>query len=241
VVHPRQRPEPRDGRRSSHRTLTYAAAIAPVDDDTGLVTAARAGDRTALDALLRHHYDRLWRVCRRVVGDDQDAQDALQNALVAIARGIRNFDGRSSFGTWSYRIATNASLDELRRRARRPLAGGFGAGPGDDDVAGVFDRLPGAGATGPALVGGRAGFVADGGMGAVVERLDVDEALARVPEPFRVAVVLRDLCDLDYAEIARIIDVPVGTVRSRIARGRAVLADLLGNPAPASDRPTTEP
>ena len=182
-------------------------------------------------------------MCRRIVGDDHDAQDALQNALVAIARAIRNFDGRSSFGTWSYRIATNASLDELRRRGRRPVPGALGAGPGGEDGvgAGLLDQVPAGGATGPALVGGRSGLVADGGMGAVVERLDIDGALARVPEPFRVAVVLRDLCDLDYAEIARVLDVPVGTVRSRIARGRAVLADLVGNSTPAADRPTTEP
>ena len=64
---------------------------------------------------------------------------------------------------------------------------------------------------------------------------------ARLPYEFRVAVVLRDLCDLDYAEIGRVLDIPPGTVRSRIARGRAQLADLLGNPATAPDRPTTSP
>jgi RNA polymerase sigma-70 factor (ECF subfamily) len=62
-----------------------------------------------------------------------------------------------------------------------------------------------------------------------------------VPDPFRAAVVLRDLCELDYAEIARVLDIPVGTVRSRIARGRALLSGLLGNPAATSDRPTTSP
>ena len=84
-------------------------------------------------------------------------------------------------------------------------------------------------------------MVADGGIGAVDGRLDVDAALARVPDPFRAAVVLRDVCDLDYAEIARVLDIPVGTVRSRIARGRASLSGLLGNPAAPSDRPTTSP
>ncbi len=189
------------------------------------------------------------------MGDDHDAQDALQDALVAIARGIRRFDGRSSFGTWSYRVATNACLDELRRRRRRPIPGALG-GPADDGGpwagggaggpdggggGGRFDPLDQVGAgSGPVLVGGRAGLVADGGIGAVAERLDVDAALARVPETFRIAVVLRDLCDLDYAEIARILDVPIGTVRSRIARGRALLTDVVGNSAPGSDRPTTE-
>lgn len=76
---------------------------------------------------------------------------------------------------------------------------------------------------------------------AVADRLDVDAAVARLPDDFRAAVVLRDLCDLDYAEIARVLDIPAGTVRSRIARGRAQLADLLGNPTVSDDRPSTRP
>ena len=93
--------------------------------------------------------------------------------------------------------------------------------------------------------------MADGGFagGAAIDprveglgdRIEVDAALARLPYEFRVAVVLRDLCDLDYAEIARVLDIPPGTVRSRIARGRGQLADLLGNPAAEPDRPTTSP
>ena len=75
----------------------------------------------------------------------------------------------------------------------------------------------------------------------MADRIEVDAALSRLPYEYRVAVVLRDLCDLDYAEIARILDIPPGTVRSRIARGRAQLADLLGNPAAEPDRPTTSP
>jgi RNA polymerase sigma-70 factor, ECF subfamily len=96
---------------------------------------------------------------------------------------------------------SNACLDELRRRARRPV-------PGDDALA-TFDGVP------------------DAGVDAVAGRLDADGALARLPYEFRVAVVLRDLCDLDYAEIASLLDLPPGTVRSRIARGRAQLAALL--------------
>jgi RNA polymerase sigma-70 factor (ECF subfamily) len=74
---------------------------------------------------------------------------------------------------------------------------------------------------------------------AVADRLDIDAALALLPQDFRAAVVLRDLCDLDYAEIARVLGIPPGTVRSRIARGRGQLADLLGNPTEQQDRPST--
>jgi RNA polymerase sigma-70 factor (ECF subfamily) len=89
--------------------------------------------------------------------------------------------------------------------------------------------------------GGFGGAAIDPGVEGLAGRMEVDDALARLPWEFRVAVVLRDLCDLDYAEIARLLDIPPGTVRSRIARGRGQLADLLGNPAAESDRPTTSP
>ena len=89
-------------------------------DDAALVAAARAGDRDALDRLLRRHYDRVHAVCRRIAGAGRDADDAAQEAMIGIVRGLARFDGRSAFSTWVYRIATNAALDELRRRRRRP-------------------------------------------------------------------------------------------------------------------------
>jgi RNA polymerase sigma-70 factor (ECF subfamily) len=160
-----------------------------------------------------------------MAGNDADAQDALQEGLIALARGIRRYDGRSAFTTWAYRVVTNACLDELRRRGRRPL-------PRSLVPTDAGDPAPG-----PPVVAD----AGDAGVEAVAVRLEVDAALARLPEGFRAAVVLRDLCDLDYAEIGRVLGVPAGTVRSRIARGRAQLAALLGNPAAPGDRPTTSP
>jgi RNA polymerase sigma-70 factor, ECF subfamily len=184
-----------------------------------------------------------------MAGNDADAQDALQDALVAIARGIRRFDGRAAFGTWAYRVATNACLDELRRRRRRPVPGALGtpggrAGQPGGEVIGP-DPLDLLDADARLVAGSHSGgadpMSVDGGIAAVADRLDADSALARLPADFRAAVVLRDLCDLDYAEIARVLDVPPGTVRSRIARGRALLADLVGNPDLPPDRPTASP
>jgi RNA polymerase sigma-70 factor (ECF subfamily) len=185
--------------------------------DTALALAAAAGDRAALETLLDRHADLVHAVCRRIVGHPEDALDATQEALVAVARGIHRFDGRSQFTTWLYRVATNAALDELRRRKRRPVP---------------VDVVPE-----PVRTAGGGVATTD----AVDARLVVDAALARVPAEFRVAVVLRDLCDLDYAEIAEILDVPPGTVRSRISRGRAALAEALGNPPPPSERPSEQP
>lgn len=141
----------------------------------------------------------------------EDALDATQNALIAVARGIRRFDGRSAFTTWLYRVAMNAALDELRRRNRRPIP---------------VETLP----------EGHAATATD----QVDARIDLDAALGSLPVDFRVAVVLRDLCDLDYAEIATVLDVPVGTVRSRISRGRDALAALVGNPRRDTRRPTEQ-
>lgn len=184
--------------------------------DAALAGAAAEGDRRALDTLLERHLDRVHAICRRVVGDPDDALDATQEALIAIARGIGRFDGRSAFSTWCYRVATNAALDELRRRGRRPR-------PTD-----AVDESP---------VGSA--------EGSVDARLDVDRALAEIPEEFRVAVVLRDLVDLDYPEIADVLDVPIGTVKSRIARGRAALRATIarhdpGNRTAPDQRPRTQ-
>lgn len=184
------------------------------------MAAAQQGDRSALDALLRRHHDRIAAVCRRLAGNDADGQDATQEALIAVARGIGRFDGRAAFTTWAYRVATNAALDELRRRRRRPTPGlpdddGTGSGPG-----------------GPAR--------GSAGIEALPGRMAVDAALEQLAAEFRAPVVLRDLCDLDYAEIAEALDIPPGTVRSRIARGRAQLARLLAerNQEAPGERPS---
>ena len=83
--------------------------------------AAADGDSAALDELLRSHTALVHGVCRRILGNPDDALDATQEALLAIARKIGSFDGRSKFSTWAYRVATNAALDEARRRGRRPV------------------------------------------------------------------------------------------------------------------------
>lgn len=190
-------------------------------DDGTLVQLAQQGDRRALEQLLRLHHDRMHAVCRRITGNDADAADATQEAMIAVVRGLPRFDGRASFGTWVYRIATNASLDELRRRRRRPIP----TTPPDPDHAAES-----------------ADPTASGRFDAIAEREILDAALADLAEEFRVAVVLRDVADLDYAEIAEVLGVPAGTVKSRIARGRAALANALGgNRSGDSDRPSGRP
>lgn len=186
-------------------------------DDAELVRRWVEGrDRAAVELLLRRHESRLRLLCHRLCGRD-DGEDALQDALVAVVRGLPRFDGRSQFSTWSYRVATNACLDELRRRRRRPRPVeeppevAAPADPGADDARDRRDELL--------------------------------AALAALPEEFRSAVVLRDVMDLDYSAIAEILDVAPGTVRSRIARGRARLLEVVGpgNRPPTGDVQPLEP
>ncbi|MGH9023256.1 MAG: RNA polymerase sigma factor [Acidimicrobiia bacterium] len=173
-------------------------------DDAELAGAAGKGDRRALEELLERHLDRVHAICRRILIHPEDALDATQEALIAVVRGISRFDGHSAFTTWLYRVVTNAALDEARRRQRRPRP--LEVPPETTSSAPEVDSR-------------------------VAARLDVGAALGRLSPEFRAAVVLRDVCDLDYVAIATILGVPVGTVRSRIARGRAALAEALGDSA----------
>lgn len=168
------------------------------------LASARLGDRDALDAVLRRQYPQVLSLCTRLCGNPADAADATQEAMIAIVRGLPGFDGRSAFSTWVYRVATNACLDEIRRRGRRPIP------------AERIEATPTA--------------TAD-----LDSRMDIESALRTLPIEFRAAVVLRDLCGLDYDEIAGVLAIAPGTVRSRIARGRAALARRMGNQNDSAD------
>ncbi|MDQ3737614.1 MAG: sigma-70 family RNA polymerase sigma factor [Actinomycetota bacterium] len=158
---------------------------------------------------MRRHIDRIHAVCARIIGHSRDADDAVQNAMISIVRSLDRFDGRAAFGTWAYRIATNSALDELRRRKRRPQL--HVVNDEDGQPPEISDPL------------------SHRHVDAVVDRMAIDEALASLPDEFRTAVVLCDVSQLGYAEIAETLNIPIGTVKSRIARGRALLVERLGN------------
>ena len=193
----------------------YPQSIRGAADDTVLVNRARKGDQAAFDALLRRHYNHIYAICRRLAGNEADALDAAQEALITLVRRIDRFDGRSKFTTWMHRVVTNACLDELRRRGRRPVPS-----PVEEQPLAAVERP----------VAESAG-----------DRVDIEAALAQLPEAFRVPVVLCDQLGLTYEEIAEEMDIAIGTVRSRISRGRRRLAELLsGNPDNPSQRHTGE-
>src|SRR4051794_10816656 len=134
----------------------------------------------------------LYSVAYRLTGNDSDARDLVQDTLLRVRTGLRTYTPGSMEG-WLSRIATNVFLDDVRRRARRPL----------DLLPDDPDRVL------PAAVG------ADEALAAEVLPEEIQAAIARLPDEFRVAVVLSDVVGLTYAEIGETLDVPIGTVRSR--------------------------
>ena len=183
-------------------------------DDRTLVAAHVAGDPDAFTILVRRHRDRLWAVALRTLRDREDAADALQDALLSAYRNAAGYRGDAAVTTWLHRVVVNACLDRMRRRAARPSV------PlGDTDVAGMHDD-----------------------HAALERHLDVQAALARLPEPQRAAIVLVDLQELSVAEAAEFLGVAEGTVKSRCSRGRVALGRLLrGTPEQGGGTPGNLP
>lgn len=175
-------------------------------DEAILIERARAGERPAAEQLLRNHLPGISAICRRMCINPSDAEDATQEAMIAITRGIRRFEGRSSFSTWVYRVTTNTCLDEIRRHKRLPTPSEMYAevaAPSEEEPTHRIEQYE--------------------------LRDQLSAALDDLPEQYRVVVILRDLADLEYGDIASILKLNLGTVKSRIARGRARLARQLAD------------
>jgi RNA polymerase sigma-70 factor, ECF subfamily len=176
------------------------------DDD--LVAAWVTGDRAAFDVLVGRYERRVYGICYRYFGNPTDAEDAAQEAFVALLRRAATFSGASSFSTWMYRVTTNACNDLARNRARRPQA----ADTAVADLAGTAELDD---------------VIANHELG-----LELSRALAQLDAGHRDAVLLHDVVGLPYADVADRLGLPVGTVKSRVHRGHARLAGLLGHLAP---------
>tara|TARA_B100000953_G_scaffold297145_1_gene291357 strand:- start:904 stop:1419 length:516 start_codon:yes stop_codon:yes gene_type:complete len=164
--------------------------------------------------LLRENYNRIFSACRKLAGNDADADDATQEALCSIVRKISSFKGESRFSTWAYRIATNACLDEIRKRNRRPRLG-FSDTDQSQSLSGIVSQSM---------------------EDQISDRLLIEEALNSLPDDFRIPLVLRDQIGMNYQEIAEVLSLPQGTVKSRIARGRERLKkDIFGNQKESQD------
>jgi len=192
-----------------------AASVPPADPcaDEDLAAAAAAGDHDAFAMLYRRYRLRLrqfvaWQVGRA----DHRADELVQEVFLQAFRSLDRFAGRSRFRTWLFGVARNVCLHDLRRRRRRPLRR-RGSGDGEDELD--LDEIPD---LGPGAVER---------LTAAERRREVRRALDRLPPVYRTALLLRDWEDLSYAEMAEVLDVPVGTVRSRLHKGRSKLARAL--------------
>lgn len=206
--------------------------------DESLVDAARNGDSTAVEQLLRDNYERIYTLCRRMCRNREQAEDATQNALIAIVRGLPGFDGRSKFSTWCYRVATNSTLDELRRGSRHDMVSldrDFGSdGPGSIDPTRTSERdLPGTPGSGHSTDPIDSVLASE-------TRKELAQALESLDERFRVPLVLREVADLDYSEIGELLDLAPGTVRSRISRARRHLGEILAGSGLDARGPSSE-
>ena len=186
--------------------------------DAELVRRFLAGDVEAFTELVRRHERRVYSVCLRILGDVDDAADATQDTLLSVVRKLDGFRGDAAFTTWLHRIAMNVCYDHLRRAQRRPVLHRV-----------IDDELP-AHESGPPV---------PDHADAIVDARLVGAALAEVPEDFRVAIVLADMQDLPYEEIAKVLDLPIGTVKSRVHRGRLALARALEGTGEPQEAPRT--
>lgn len=174
--------------------------------DEELVRRFKAGEPEAFTDLVRRHQHRVYSVCLRVLGDADAAADVAQDTFIAVLRKLDGFRGDAAFTTWLHRVAVNACYDELRRTRRRPMLHVL-ADDGPEHEAGP---------------------PAPDHADEVAGTHDAAAAIASIPEEFRMAVVLADVHDMAYEQISKVLDVPVGTVKSRVHRGRLALAATLG-------------
>jgi RNA polymerase sigma-70 factor (ECF subfamily) len=170
--------------------------------DEDLVRRAVDGDRAAFGIIVERHERRVYNLALRMTGREEDARDATQDAFLTALRKLSSFRGEAAFTTWLHRVTVNACYDLLRKRSRSPLLHTRDdhepEPPAWPDHAEATDLS-----------------------------VDVQRALLAVPEDYRVVMILHDVQDLPYEEVAAIVGIPVGTVKSRLHRGRVALSRAL--------------
>jgi RNA polymerase sigma-70 factor (ECF subfamily) len=176
------------------------------EDELALVERCRQGELGAFEEIYRSHASRLYSVAYRMLGNPADAEDMLQEIFLAAHRKLASFRGESALGTWLYRLAVNLCLDYLRSRTGRAISV---TDPLDDDVALTQTKSHG---------------LAD----RTVTKMDLERALAQLPEGCRTAFVLHDVEGLEHREVAEIMGIAEGTSKSQVHKARLRLRGLLG-------------
>ena len=188
-----------------HPSALRPAAPGGRQDELALVQRCRDGDLGAFEELYRTHAGRLYSVAVRLLGNPADAEDLLQEIFLAAHRKLDTFRGEAALGTWLYRLATNLCLDHLRSRTGRSNQ----MTDSLEDETGLFDTAT-------------AGLAEQ-----TVTKMDLERALARLPEGCRAAFVLHDVEGLEHREVAEILGIAEGTSKSQVHKARFKLRTLL--------------
>ena len=186
------------------------------DADRELIRRYLAGDVDAFETLMQAHENRVFSICLRMLRNRDAALDATQDTFLTVFRKADRYKEQAAFSTWLYRVTVNTCYDHLRREKRKrtePMPEHF-----DPDDPRSADPLL-----------------------AVELRPDIEEALARIPPEFRAATILVDLAGMSLEGAADTLEIPIGTVKSRVFRARRLLAEELGNLGPPKKHLREEP
>jgi RNA polymerase sigma-70 factor, ECF subfamily len=181
-------------------------------DEAALLERCRQGDVAAFEPLVEKYRERVWRLAYHHLRDSEEARDIAQEAFIRAWQALPSFRGQSAFYTWLFRIAMNVAMDRARQRASRGRALGAERVPEEEWERVMVDQAPG-----PEQTAVRA-----------EQRVRIRQALATLPERYRAIIMLSDLEGLSYREIAEVLDIPMGTVMSRLHHARKRLRAALG-------------
>lgn len=181
-------------------------------DENSLIKKAQSGDCDAFEKLVYEHEKLVYNLALRLLGNEQDAQDAFQEAFIKAWTGLNSFRGDSKFSVWLYRLANNVCMDMLRQRKKDALSLTVSDSSGEDTMLDVSDPAPGP----HELLEHRENM----------EQLN--RAIKALPEDHRRILMLREETGLSYEEIAAVLELDLGTVKSRIFRARKKLCSLMG-------------
>jgi RNA polymerase sigma-70 factor (ECF subfamily) len=181
-------------------------------DEAALLERCRQGDVAAFEPLVEKYRERVWRLAFHYLRDSEEARDVAQEAFIRAWQALPSFRGQSAFYTWLFRITMNVAMDRARQRASRGRALGTERVPEEDWERVMVDQAPG-----PEQTAARA-----------EQRARIHQALATLPERHRTIIMLSDLEGLSYREIAEVLDIPIGTVMSRLHHARKRLRAVLG-------------
>lgn len=208
---------------SSPSTAGVAPHLAPqnapddkrlTDDEAALIRCAQDGDNAAFDALVVLHQNKVFNLCRWNLGNDEDAADAAQDVFVRAWKALPRFRGDCALSTWLHRIAVNVISDSASRRQRAPLPlSNLETADGETAELEIEDLAADANPSDVALSHAR--------------RRAVQSALADLPQPQRAVLVLFDVQGHSYEDVAAILELPLGTVKSRLSRARLALRERL--------------